>query len=104
MRIAVACDGLSIAPYFVQCSSYMCYTIENDIVTDSRNIPAFDLPLDQLPGFFHAIEANILMTGVIEEALVSIFENNRLEVVRDMAGDPLTAVRSYIAHKCVPTN
>ena len=97
MRVAVACDGLAIAPHFVQSTSYMCYTVANGIVVDCHNIPTPDQPLEMLPDFFAAIEADVLMTGIIDDAAAAVLRSRGMKVVPNMSGDPLTSVRRYLA-------
>lgn len=99
MRIAVACDGLRISPFFVQCSSYMCYTIENNIPVSCRNTPALDQPLEKLPEFFHTIDASVLITCKIDDEITTNLEAHGITVVSDAKGDPLTAVRKHLATK-----
>ena len=39
MRIAVASEGLEVAPRFRQCASYMCYRVDRGIIVECQNLP-----------------------------------------------------------------
>ncbi len=51
MRVAVACDGLVVAPYFVQTTSYMIYNVERGIIVGSNNLPALDKAVEAVKAF-----------------------------------------------------
>ncbi len=97
MGIAVACDGLAIAPAFVQCSSYMCYEVAEGQPIGCRNIPAFDQPPEKLPEFFDAIDADTVIVGCIDGDIAANLEAHDVKVVSDKLGDPLSAVREYLS-------
>ena len=39
MRIAVACDGLSVAPHAAGCASFTCYSVNHGIISGCCNVP-----------------------------------------------------------------
>lgn len=96
MVVAVACDGLTIAPAFVMCSSYMCYKIAAGSPAGCRNVPAADQPLDHLPRFLAALGADILVTGVIDADIKEYLEGCGIEVADGRSGDPLAAVEDLL--------
>lgn len=96
MGIAVACDGLSIAPRFVACSSYMCYDVSAGSPRGCRNISAADQPLDKLPDFLHAVEADTLIAGAVDDEVVALLESRGITVIAGRSGDPLHAVEEYL--------
>lgn len=96
MAIAVACDGLTIAPAFVTCSSYMCYDVSTGSPMNCRNIPAADQPLQNLPIFLDSIGADVLICGQIDREVAALVEAHGVEVVSGRRGDPLTAVEDYL--------
>lgn len=96
MVIAVACDGLTIAPAFVMCSSYMCYEIVAGSPASCRNIPAADQPLDHLPQFLHSLGAEILIAGIMDAEMKGYLDDSGIEVVDGRSGDPLAAVEDLL--------
>lgn len=96
MVIAVACDGLAIAPAFVRASSYMCYDIVAGSPARCRNIPAADRPLGRFPQFLASLGAEILVTGAIEADVRGYLEGCGIEVVDGCSGDPLDAVQRIL--------
>lgn len=96
MVIAVACDGLAIAPAFVMASSYMCYDIDAGSPARCRNIPAADQPLDRFPQFLASLGAEILVTGIIDADVKDYLEGCGIEVIDGRSGDPLDAVEEIL--------
>ncbi|MBQ3301611.1 MAG: hypothetical protein IJH04_05660 [Eggerthellaceae bacterium] len=98
MRIAVACDGLEVATYFVQSTNYMCYTVDRGIIVDSRNMPAFDQPLDKFIELMKSIQMDTLIVGRIEYDMATAFCHNGIEIVAGAEGRALDVVRSYVSN------
>ena len=48
MRIAVACQGLDVAPRFARSSSFMCYRVDRGMFADCQNMPNLSFPPAQL--------------------------------------------------------
>lgn len=97
MRIAVACDGLVIAPYFVQCTGYMVYTVQYGRVVESRNLPALDQPISLLANVLLSLEIDTLIVGRIDEEMAAMLSSAGLEVVANAQDDPLVAVQDYLS-------
>ncbi len=97
MRIAVACDGLAVAPFFVQTTSYMFYTVKHGVIVDSRNLPAFDKTIQELAELLKALEVDALVVGKIEQDMSALLRNEEIEVVEGASGDPLTAARACVS-------
>ena len=98
MRIAVACDGLAVAPYFVQCTSYACYMVERGIITGSRSMPAFDQPIDKLAEVLKSVQIDVLIVGRIEYDMASALCRSGIEVVAGAEGNALDVAKAYVSH------
>ena len=64
MRIAVACAGLEVAPYFAQRTNYMCYTIERGIVADGQNVPTLEKSTQKLAELLKALEVDTVIEAI----------------------------------------
>ena len=95
MRIAVACAGLSVAPYFAQRTNYMCYTVDRGIVADGKNVPALEKPT-ALPELLTALEVDTIIVGRIEYDIASSLCHSGIEVVAGAEGEALDVVRAYL--------
>ena len=98
MRIAVACQGLTVAPYFVQSTGYMCYNVDRGIISDSRNMPAFDQGADKFVELLKSLEIDVLIVGLIEQTMASILCRSGIEVVAGAKGDALDVAKSYVSN------
>ena len=96
MKIAVACDGLVVAPYFVQCTSYTIYTVKLGRIVDSRNLVAFDQTLRQLGEMLHSLDIDVLIVGRIEPDVQAFLASFGLEIVPNAEDDPLVSAREYL--------
>ena len=96
MKVAVACDGLVVAPYFVQSTSFMIYTVRYGVVVDSRNFIAIDQPIKQLAELLRSLGVDTVIVGRIDANKAAALEAAGLEVIRNAADDPLIAVREYL--------
>ena len=97
MKIAVACNGLDVAPFFSQCSNYMCYTVDRGIIVGCQNMPALDQPLEQLIELLRAIGMDTLIVGRIEYDMASSLCISGIEVVAGAEGEALDVARAYVA-------
>ena len=97
MKIAVACDGLSVAPLFLKCTSYMCYTVERGVIVDSRNLPAFDQPIEAAANVLRSLGVDVLIMGRIDPDAKERLGASGATLVTGAKGDPLQAARSYLA-------
>jgi len=97
MKIAVACAGMEIAPYFTQCTNYMCYVVERGIIKSSRNIPALDQPIESLVEMLQSIEMDTIIVGLIEYDIAAVLCHSGIEVVAGAQGEALDVVRAYVS-------
>lgn len=98
MRVAVACRGLTVAPYFVQCTSYTVYTVNRGIITDSHTMPALDQPIGKLVELLKSIDVDALIVGLIEYDLAAVLCRNGIEVVAGAEGSALDVVKAFVSN------
>ena len=96
--IAAACNGMDIAPYFAQASSFMVYTIERGVITDSRNLPVIGLSPKQLTELLDTIDAETLLVGRIECDIANALCKSGIEVVAGAEGTAADLVKAYLSH------
>ena len=96
MRIAVACAGLDVAPYFAQRTNYMCYTVERGIIADGKNIPILDNATMKLASLMKSLEIDTVIVGRIEYDIASSLCRAGIEVVAGAEGSALDVARAYL--------
>lgn len=97
MKVAVACDGLVVAPYFVQTTSYQIYTVERGVIVGSNNLPALDQSISQLADLLKDIGIDAFIVGRIDADMAAILRTSGAELVTDAKDDPLVAAREYLS-------
>ena len=98
MKVAVTCQGLTVAPYFVQCTNYTVYTVDRGIITDSRTMPALDQPIDKLVELLKSIGIDTIIVGRIEYDMASVLCRNDIEVVAGAEGTALDVAKAYVSN------
>lgn len=96
MRIAVASDGLEVAPYFASTTSFMCYTVTRGIITECQNMPNPALPLEQLVELFLELGIDVLIVGRIEYNIANRLCRASIEVVAGANGNAADVARGYL--------
>lgn len=96
MRIAVASDGLEVAPYFASTTSFMCYTVTRGIITECQNMPNPALPLEQLVELFLELGIDVLIVGRIEYNIANRLCRAGIEVVAGANGNAADVARGYL--------
>ena len=96
MKIAVASDGLSVSSCFSTSSNCNCYTIEDNKIADTQNIPTAQKVKESLPTLMKDFGISVLLTGNIPEDVYNDFENNGIKVVTGQSGHAIGAVQKYI--------
>lgn len=97
VRIAVACAGLEVAPYFAQRTNYMCYDVERGIIEDGKNVPALEKGAMSLTDFLQTLEVDTIIVGRIEYDIASSLCRTGVEVVAGAEGEALEVARAYIS-------
>lgn len=98
MKVAIACNGNTVAPRTAQCEGLMCYTIERGIITDARNLPNINPTETDLLSVIQGIGFDTVICGAIDENVAHRLCDAGIEVVAGAAGDVREAVDAYLAH------
>ena len=77
MRIAVASEGLEVAPRFRQCASYMCYRVE-------------------LVALLVEMGVDTLIVGAIDYDVANVFCHAGVEVIAGAHGSAREVVQAYL--------
>lgn len=97
MRIAVASEGLGVAPYFRHCASFTCYKIECGIIVECQNMPNPHREPAQLAAVLRELGVSALITGTIERNAVDALRAVDIEVVANQTGSARDAAEAYLA-------
>lgn len=98
MKVAVACRGLEVAPYFLQATDFMCYNVDRGIITGSRNLSSADFPAEKYEDLLHLLGADTVIVGFIEYNLANRLCKSGIEVVAGATGSACDVVRAYVSH------
>jgi len=99
MRIAVASDGLEIAPCFSQCLNFNYYTTKSYEIVESQNIPAQGLSGAEYAKLMDSIGVDTLICGSIPSAAREAFEKHGIGIVAGAQGNALKATEYYVANR-----
>lgn len=96
MRIAVASEGLDVAPLFRSTVSFMCYTVKRGIITECQNMPNPKLSIDKLVELFKELEIDVVIVGRIEYEFANRMCRAGIEVVAGAEGNAADVARGYL--------
>ena len=96
MRIAVASEGLEVAPRFRQCASYMCYRVERGIIVECQNLPNPGLAAPKLVALLVEMGVDTLIVGAIDYDVANVFCHAGVEVIAGAHGSAREVVQVYI--------
>lgn len=99
MRIAVASNGLEIAPHFAQCLNFNYYTTRSYEIVDSQNIPAQGSSGEEYARLMDRVGVDTLICDGIDPATQSAFESRSIGVVSGARGNALKAASAYVASR-----
>lgn len=99
MRIAVASNGLDIAPHFAQCLNFNYYTTKSYEIVDSQNIPAQGSSGEEYAQLMDKIGVDTLICDDIGPACRGSFESRGIGVVSGAKGNALKAAQAYVANR-----
>ena len=71
MRIAVACQGLDVAPRFARSSSFMCYRVDRGMFADCQNMPNLSFPPAQLAQVLKDLDVSVMIVNRIDPTPIS---------------------------------
>lgn len=96
MRIAVASEGLGVAPRFRQCASYMCYTVDRGVIVECQNLPNPGLAAQKLAPLLSEMGVDVLIVDAIDYDVANVFCHAGIEVIAGAHGSALKVTQSYL--------
>ncbi|MCH4183904.1 MAG: hypothetical protein LKF61_00255 [Eggerthellaceae bacterium] len=96
MRIAVASEGLDVAPQFAQCANFNYFTTKSFEIVDSQNIPFRSCTIDDCVRLFKTIGTDAIICDSISTVSQRILTDQGFEVVQQAHGNALQAAQRYI--------
>ncbi len=98
MKIAVACDGLTVSSHAARCDSFMCYTVDKGIITDCRNLPNMGVTSQEGADLITGLGFDAIISGGIDMDMANELCAHGIEVVAGVNGTSREVVESYITH------
>lgn len=98
MKIAVACDGLSVSSHAARCDGFMCYTIEKGIISDCRNLPNMGVTSHEAAQLISSLGFDAIISGGIDMDMANELCASGVEVVAGVQGTAREVVNSYLAN------
>ena len=96
MKIAVACNGMSVSPNAAQCESFTCYTVSKGVITDCRNLPNMGITGAEAVDLIKSIGFEVLLANGIDDDMANLLCCCGVEVVAGIQGTAREAVENYI--------
>ena len=96
MKIAVACDGLSLSAHAARCDSLMCYTVSKGIITDCRNLPNMGGADSDIASLVKEAGFDALITDGIDIDTANELCCAGIEVVAGAQGSVREVLEAYI--------
>ena len=98
MKVAVACEGMSVSPHAARCESFMCYTINRGIITDCRNLPNMGITSHEAASLIKDAGFDALIAGGVDIVMANELCEAGIEVVAGVQGTAREVAESYISH------
>ena len=96
MKIAVACDGLAIAPQAANCASFTCYTINAGIIASCSNVPNLTLSPKERAQFLSEMGVNALIARRFSPEGLEALAAAGIEPICSRSVTPRDAVDVYL--------
>jgi predicted Fe-Mo cluster-binding NifX family protein len=96
MRIAVACDGLMVAPQASRCEGYACYEVLYGTIQSCRNVPTMDGSTEENLALLKALEIDILIARHFTEDFALKLRQASIECVTSRPASPRAVVDAYL--------
>ncbi|MBC2890594.1 NifB/NifX family molybdenum-iron cluster-binding protein [Gordonibacter massiliensis (ex Traore et al. 2017)] len=96
MRIAVASEGLGVAPRFSQCSSYMCYTVDRGVIVECQNMPNPGMSTAKLVTLFSEMGVDTIIVDAIDYDVANVFCHAGIEVIASAHGSAREVAQAYL--------
>ena len=96
MKIAVACDGLAIAPQAASCTSFTCYTINAGIIAGCSNVPNLGLTPRERAQFLSEMGVSALIARHFSPEGIEALVSAGIEPIDTRCATPRDAVDAYL--------
>lgn len=96
MKIAVACDGLAIAPHAASCSSFTCYTINSGVIVSCSNVPNLGLSPRERAQFLRDMGVDALLARQFSDEGLAALGGTGIEPILTGATTPREAVEAHL--------
>jgi predicted Fe-Mo cluster-binding NifX family protein len=96
MKIAVACEGKTVAQHFGHCEGFTIFEAQGQQITDRQFIPNPGHKPGFLPVFLSEKGANVIISGGMGGGAVDLFNEKGIQVITGASGDAEAAVRAYL--------
>ena len=96
MRIAVASEGLNVAPCFGLCSNFNCFTIEEGEIIDYRNLAVGACHHSSTVDLLCELGLDIVLVDSISERAEEAFSACGITVLKHVSGDSKLVVEEYL--------
>ncbi|MCI8425274.1 MAG: dinitrogenase iron-molybdenum cofactor biosynthesis protein [Adlercreutzia sp.] len=96
MRIAVACDGLEIAPHAATCTSFACYAIEAGVICGCSNVPNMALTAKERANTLKQMDVTTLLAQTFSPEGLTALAECGIEAVPTTDASPRDAVNAFL--------
>ena len=96
MKIAVACDGLLVAPLTSRCESFTCYAVEHGIIAGCCNVPNMGVTIQESIDILKKMDADVLIARSFGTELDAALEAAGIDRVTLDEESPRLAAESYL--------
>lgn len=101
MRIAIACEGLHVAPRYEYCESYMCYTVDHGIIVDCQNMPSPGVNYHEIAATLYEIGVRVLIVGSIDASIADMYCQSGIDVIANAKGDARRLAEQYLTDELI---
>lgn len=96
MKIAVACDGLTVATQAAGCASFTCYTVNHGIISGCCNVPNMGITIFESVEVLHQMGTDVLIAGSFDEEIGCALTAAGIEPVALDIPSPKAAAEAYL--------
>ena len=96
MKIAVASDNKTVSQHFGYCEEFQVFHTEDGKIVKEESIANPGHKPGFLPNFLHENGVNVIISGGMGGAAVTIFNEHDIEVIVGADGNSKEAVEAYL--------
>ncbi len=103
MKIAVASEGRKVSGHFGHCQQFLMFSAENNKIMKEEAVANPGHKPGFLPKFLYEQGVNVIISGGMGGAAVSLFNENDIEVVVGAQGDSKEMAEKYLNNELKST-